>query len=176
VTHGVVCLTTGLWRAEYCRACTRQQREDAVVWCPLAPSRARPASRSRVHIFALIPAPRSRPGVRPRGPDFTHRQERERLCKHSGLTFCRGWPGIAAVTRTQVCSRWHDDLYVEVVRRGAGRQGRFLSLRGACFLPQPALPLTVMQTHDWSHPQRGGAASTTSTCRPAARVHITLPS
>eukprot|EP00802_Teleaulax_amphioxeia_P009831 Tamp_09853.p1 GENE.Tamp_09853~~Tamp_09853.p1 ORF type:complete len:508 (+),score=54.15 Tamp_09853:25-1524(+) len=63
VTHGVVCLTTGLWRAEYCRACTRQQREDAVV-----------------------------------------------------------------------CSRWHDDLYVEVVRRGAGRQGRFLSLRGRCGL------------------------------------------
>jgi hypothetical protein len=41
VTHGVVCLATGLWRAEYCRACTRQQKEDAVVVTPShAPARS----------------------------------------------------------------------------------------------------------------------------------------
>lgn len=36
----------------------------------------------------------------------------------------------------QVCSRWNDDLYVEVVRRGQKREGRFLSLRGETLLLQ----------------------------------------
>lgn len=60
VTHGVVCLATGLWRAEYCRACTRQQKEDGVV-----------------------------------------------------------------------CSKWRDDLYVEVLRCSNRPHSRFLSLSGA---------------------------------------------
>ena len=63
VTHGVLCLASGLWRAEYCRACTRQQKEDGIV-----------------------------------------------------------------------CSKWREDLYVEVLRESRGVDVHFLSLRGRCGL------------------------------------------
>ena len=61
--YGVVCLKTGLWRAEYCFACTHQQKEDGVV-----------------------------------------------------------------------CSKWKDDLYVEVLRSSKGPHARFLTLHGRCGL------------------------------------------
>jgi hypothetical protein len=101
-------------------------------------SRACSHSFFRLRILTLPPAPRSRTGIRSLAHARAH-SARERLSSPRPqrislfLLIC-AWTGCHL--RGQVCSRWNDDLYVEVVRRGQSRKGRFLSLRGESLLLQ----------------------------------------
>ena len=103
-------------------------------------SRTRSQSLFCLHILTLPPAPRSRTGIRSLAHERA-RSAKERLSSSRPqrirlfpLPLMCAWTGCHL--RGQVCSRWNDDLYVEVVRRGQSREGRFLSLRGGSLLLQ----------------------------------------